>query len=78
MHRNAGSPDVTVKVWYGADMNSAGTAIVTAGNQVTTYAGQTKISTFNNGTISGGTAIWATFSAVAAKPKGIFITLIGH
>ena len=77
MQRRAGSPDVTVKIYYGSDMNSAGTAIVTAGNQITTYAGQTKIATFNNGTIPGGSAIWAQFSAVAVKPKAIFLTLIG-
>jgi len=78
MNRNAGSPDVTVKLWYGSNMNAAGTAVVTAGNQITTYAGQTKITSFDNGTLPAGTAIWATFSAVSVRPKGIFLTLIGH
>ena len=76
--RNAGSPDVTVKLWYGSNINSAGTALVTAGNQVTSYAGQTKTGTINNATIAAGNVIWATFSAVAVKPKSIFITLKGH
>ena len=76
--RNAGSPDVTVKLWYGSNINSAGTALVTAGNQITSYAGQTKTGTINNATIAAGNVIWATFSAVAVKPKSIFITLKGH
>ena len=76
--RRAGSPDVTCKVWYGVDQNSAGTAVVTAGNQVTAYATSTKTGTIDNGTIPKGSAIWATFSAVSVKPKGFFVTIIGH
>jgi len=76
--RNAGSPDVTVKLWYGSNINSSGTALVTAGNQITSYAGQTRTGTINNASIAAGNVIWATFSAVAVKPKSIFITLKGH
>lgn len=76
--RRAGSPDVTAKVWYGNDINSAGTAVVTAGNQVTSYSGPTRVSSFNNATIAKGNTIWLTFSAISVKSKGFFVTIIGH
>ena len=78
LRRLSGSPDVTMKLWYGTSQNSAGTAIVTAGNQVTSYSGVTRTGTINNATIPKGNVIWATFSAVSVKPKGIFVTIQGH
>jgi hypothetical protein len=78
LHRRSGSPDVTCKVWYGTSQNSAGTAIVSAGNQITSYAGITRTGTINNATIPRGNEVWATFSAVSVIPKGFFVTIMGH
>jgi hypothetical protein len=78
LQRRTGSPDLTAKVWYGLDQNAAGTAVVTAGNQITTYNAVTKISTFNSATIAKGNQVWLTFSATAVKTKGFFVNIIGH
>ena len=78
MTQRAGSPDVTPKIFFGTDISTTGTAVITSPSNVTSYTAVTKISSFNNATIGKGNMIWLTFSAVSVKPENIEIEIIGH
>lgn len=70
--------NVTMKVFYGNHKNDAGTAVVTAGNSITSVTATTKVYTFNNATIPKGALIWAQPSAITTVPRSIDIIIKGH
>jgi len=78
LYRRNGTPNITVKVYFGKDQSATGTPLVTAGNAITSYTTATKISTFDNSAIGSGNMVWFKFSSVSVIPKSVHIILIGH
>jgi hypothetical protein len=70
----------TLKFWYGASANSAGTAIVTSPSAITSLAGTTKFSgvTLAQPTIPKGNTIWVTTYAVTTACARIAVLFFGH
>jgi hypothetical protein len=69
--------NLTVKLWYGMNPMNTGTAIVTAGNNITSI-GVTRVSSFNNATIPAGNCVWSTLSAITTKCRRITFVIRGH
>ena len=74
----AGTVNVTAKIFYGSDVEASGTAVVTAGNAITSHTTATKITAFNAAAIPRGRMVWMTFSDVTTKPRNFSVVVIGH
>jgi hypothetical protein len=70
--------NVTPKLFYGTDIETGGTAIISSPSAVTSHTVATKISTFDNGTIEKGNIVWLTFSQTTTIPKNFTVIVIGH
>lgn len=74
----ADSVNVTPKLYFGSDIGTTGTAIISSPSAITSHHGVTKVYSFDNGTITRGSMIWLTFSAVGTKPRNIMVQMRGH
>ena len=74
----SGTVNVTPKIYWGPDIESTGTALITSPSAVTSHKGVTRISSFNNGTIPNGYMIWMVFTDVTTKPRNIMVQIVGH
>jgi hypothetical protein len=75
---NHANVSIVGKLWYGVNINTTGTAIVSSPGTVTATTTITKVSTFSNGTIPAGNSIWVTFPTITTKPRSISIAILGH
>ncbi len=75
---SGGSCNVTPKIFYGTDISASGTAVITSPGAVTSRSTATKVSTFDNATVSAGNMIWLTFTDVTTKPRNFMVQIIGH
>lgn len=75
---SSGTVNITPKVYYGVDISSTGTAIITSPSAVTSKSTVTKVYSFNNGTIPRGNMMWLTFTSTTTKPKNFMMQIIGH
>jgi hypothetical protein len=79
LQRRAGSPDITAVISYGKDISAAGTALIAAGSNITSYTTATKVSSFDGTpSISAGNMIWMTLPTITVSPRSIHVVLIGH
>jgi hypothetical protein len=79
LQRRAGSPDITAVISYGKDISAAGTALIAAGSNITSYTTATKVSAFDGTpSISPGNMIWMTLPTITVSPRSIHVVLIGH
>lgn len=74
----AGTTNITPKIYYGTDIEAAGTAIITSPSAMTSHTTVTKISTFNNATVAIGNILWITFTDVTTKPRNLYVVIKGH
>jgi hypothetical protein len=72
------SCDVTFKVRYGTSIADTGTAVVVAGNAITSVTAATRISNFNNATIAKGNMIWIEPTAITTVPRRVIVLVKGH
>ncbi len=70
--------NLTPKLFYGTDIETVGTAIISSPSAVTSHTVATKIATFDNGTIAKGNMVWITFSQITTIPKNFTVIIIGH
>jgi hypothetical protein len=70
--------DVTITIWYGTSINSAGTTVNgSTGNRITSL-NKTIITSFTNAYIPTGNDVWAQIKTVGTVPRRIHIVLRGH
>ena len=70
-----GSPSVTFSIRYGSDFSASGTEVVTGGITVTNTTTGLETTSFNNGTISAGSFVWITTTAVSGTVNSIHVSL---
>ena len=75
---STGTVNITPKLYYGIDVEAAGTAIITSPSAVTSHTAATKIYSFNNATVNKGNMVWLTFTNVTTKPRNFMLQIIGH
>ena len=75
---STGTVNITPKLYYGIDVEAAGTAIITSPSAVTSHTAATKIYSFNNATVNKGNMVWLTFTDVTTKPRNFMLQIIGH
>lgn len=73
-----GSNSMTPKIFFGTNISSAGTAVITTPTAITSSATVTKKYAFNNATIPKGNMIWLTFTSVSSKVRNFMVQIIGH
>jgi hypothetical protein len=71
----SGSPSVTFSIRYGSDFSASGTEVVTGGITVTNTTTGLNTTSFNNGTISAGSFVWITTSAVSGTVNSLHVSL---
>lgn len=69
------TPSVTFSIRYGSDFSATGTEVVTGGITVTNTTTGLNTTSFNNGTISAGSFVWITTSAVSGTVNSLHVSL---
>jgi hypothetical protein len=72
------TPSSTPKIFYGQDIDAAGTATVTSPSAITSKTTATKVSSFNNGTIPAANMVWLTFTAATTPHVTFSAIILGH